>query len=862
MRPRHSAAAIAMISIIAAFLTQAVRSDPGATAQAPNMLRNAGFRDAGSGVTPDYWACPEGPVERADWPQCWGLDDACAIPGTRSMRLSNATGQQLNMRSFYLHLPKAATLTLSVYLKADHEDTKVSMRIGDLKSKPITVGTRWQRHTLTATIPETEKEKPDIFTPVMFVLVSNATLWVNAPLLEQGDKATDFRLSPADPSSGELATHVPPPYLVLPLPTLECPVTTTPPKIDGSLDDDCWKRASVARDFLIINSAVPAKEKTEAYIARDADNLYVAFRCHESDMGKLKSELTARDSKVFTEDAAEFFFSPWKEGFDHMHIAVNPIGTVWDARGSDESWNIPGLEVKTGRESGAWTVEMRIPFADLQLPISASPVWRVNFGRERAAPKMVEVSTWAPVLRGFHNSPRFGFLRGFDLKELARHLTTSDESLVAYPDRSFYTTESIASIVVRLSFPDKVKVKFNGREQIVEISDQGLVPLEIGKLDSGEHHAEVSASGISRQVMIRKLPPQANDVKMDRQHRMLLVDGKLFMPFATMAKSPAEVEDQANAGFNTIITSLHYKTEIEPYQAVLDKAQARGLKVIVWYSIKRNESMKEWTEPLMKLVERYKNHPALLAWYVMDEPPASLTWSKDVLEMVKAADPHHPAFINWCGTWTRSMSERGGDILCLDDYPIGRMSNDEAMIAIADHVTAMNRDAIDGGKPLAFWHVFYGSYDSPREPTPLEEQCLTYTSIVHGCRALFYFCYKPMSVPLWNSMAPLAKEMQALLPAFAGDDVSNQVFTDNPAIHFQALSANGIIYLITVNTTDRPQSCRLTFKPKIGERAEVMFENRGVSCSGGLRDSFGQLERHVYKIAVNPQAAAGPDPSR
>jgi hypothetical protein len=825
-------------------------------AQSANLLRNAGFLAAGSGEAPDYWSWQGGSIVRPDWPACWRLYDEHCVAGTRSMRLSDSLGQPVRLLSMYFTLPPGKTFTFSVYLKADREGAAVAMNFGDLKSQRCTVGTQWQRYSLAAATAQTGH----FFSCVTFQLAGHATVWINAPQLEEGAEMTAFSLSPRDTvtAPGARPTPKPLPQLKLPLPKLTCPVTATPPKVDGVLDDACWRHAAVARDFRVLDDTAFAQEQTEAFIVRDSENLYVAFRCHESQMDKLTATIVARDSNVFVDDVAELFVSPLRDGRDHLHFAVNARGTVWDAVGSDSSWNAPGLQAQTGREPGAWTVEMRIPFADLQLPPTLDSTWRVNFARERAAPKREELSTWAPVVRTFHQAERYGFLEGFSPRELARFVVrpTAPPAAagpampqvppVAFLDRSFYTTEPVARVFVRLPKAGTAQATFQGKTQSVRVDRQALIPLDIAGLACGDYPVEVTAGGARQKLLLRKLPPKPNEVKIDRMHQTLIADGEPFLPFATSASAVAHIDDQAADGFNTTITLLHHQVKTEPYQALFDTAQSRGMKVIVWFHIAPDRPFEEWRDALLPLVERYKDHPALLAWYVIDEPPVGLHWLRDLLAAVKAADPYHPAFVNWCGQWVHGMDENGGDFASEDVYPIGRMSNDEAMKLIADTVGAMNGDAARSGKVVSFWHVFYGSYDSPREPTPLEEQCLTYVSLVHGCRALYYYLYKPMSVSLWKSMLPLSQEMQALVPAFNGDEVTAQVSADNVAIHYAAFRAGGATYLLAVNTTDRAQHCRLRFQWKPSAEAEVLFENRRLPCRQGLEDEFGPLARHVY----------------
>src|SRR4051812_46155678 len=59
------------------------------------------------------------------------------------------------------------------------------------------------------------------------------------------------------------------------------PKIDTAPVIDGKPDDEIWKQAAVFKDFRRVfadDNIVPSKP-TEAYVAYDEKNLYVAFKC-------------------------------------------------------------------------------------------------------------------------------------------------------------------------------------------------------------------------------------------------------------------------------------------------------------------------------------------------------------------------------------------------------------------------------------------------------------------------------------------------------------------------------------------------------------------------------------------------------
>src|SRR5688500_666232 len=63
----------------------------------------------------------------------------------------------------------------------------------------------------------------------------------------------------------------------------------TPLSIDGTLDEDVYRRVSPMTDVIQIerDAGATARERTDAWLAFDADNVYVAFRAWDTQMDRL-----------------------------------------------------------------------------------------------------------------------------------------------------------------------------------------------------------------------------------------------------------------------------------------------------------------------------------------------------------------------------------------------------------------------------------------------------------------------------------------------------------------------------------------------------------------------------------------------
>ena len=220
----------------------------------------------------------------------------------------------------------------------------------------------------------------------------------------------DARLVHENPKPvGETSLH--------PTHSVGCVRTDAAPVIDGKLDDVCWQRAGVAADFTNLATAAAPKpsQKTSVYLLHDKKNLYVAYRCFESDLPSLKAEKSERDAAgLWGDDCVELFLLPPDSSFPgiaivgtkYYYLLVNSLGTQGDNVGllKVDQWD-GKWQARTAREKDAWTIEMRIPFRQLDSRPREGAPWRVNFTRSEK--RLKENSTWAPLDQKFHDPARF-----------------------------------------------------------------------------------------------------------------------------------------------------------------------------------------------------------------------------------------------------------------------------------------------------------------------------------------------------------------------------------------------------------------------------------------------------------------------
>ena len=108
---------------------------------------------------------------------------------------------------------------------------------------------------------------------------------------------------------------------------IECPFTDEPIKIDGTLDDQAWRKAVDVKLVISVTNEEPIS-KTEAKILWDDNYFYVGFKAYDKD---IFSYYTERDSITCDEDVLEVFIKPDLEKDPYYNFEINALNTVYDA---------------------------------------------------------------------------------------------------------------------------------------------------------------------------------------------------------------------------------------------------------------------------------------------------------------------------------------------------------------------------------------------------------------------------------------------------------------------------------------------------------------------------------------------------
>jgi len=179
-------------------------------------------------------------------------------------------------------------------------------------------------------------------------------------------------------------------------------------RIDGALDEEVWRRALILDRFVQRepNEGQRSSERTEVRVLYDEHNLYIGFRCWDSEPGRIVANEMRRDIDLLNNDCVEIYLDTFHDHRSAFFFSTNPLGAQRDgiiaANVSDEeqNWDWNGVwDNASVVDSAGWTAEIAIPFQTLRFHDARDLTWGVNFAR--FVPRKREEVYWSPIAREF-----------------------------------------------------------------------------------------------------------------------------------------------------------------------------------------------------------------------------------------------------------------------------------------------------------------------------------------------------------------------------------------------------------------------------------------------------------------------------
>ena len=307
-----------------------------------------------------------------------------------------------------------------------------------------------------------------------------------------------------------------------------------------------------------------------------------------------------------------------------------------------------------------------------------------------------------------------------------------------------------------------------------------------------------------------------------------LVGGKRFFPlgmFMNAKTTPALVKTYTEGPFNCVMNYRHAD------RAALDLWHANGIRVIYPLQEAFTGTQLEFASDagadrwFADRINRYKDHPAILAWYVNDERGLDyMPRLANHQRLARELDADHPTWSvlyqvpdvpRYLGTF---------DVMGSDPYPI---SNSEDLNQVWNWTVGTVRGC---RRLFPVWQVpqafDWGAYwpdkaDRTRMPTRDEMACMGWTAIAGGANGLVWYSYSPLvkmdrKLPFakaWADVKSAAEEIARQVPVLLLDDApADAVTADRPEVRIRAWRKGGNLHVLVVNLERGERTVRLTAK--------------------------------------------------
>lgn len=401
------------------------------------------------------------------------------------------------------------------------------------------------------------------------------------------------------------------------------------------------------------------------------------------------------------------------------------------------------------------------------------------------------------------------------------------------------------------------------------------IPLDL-KMISGNYEvvAEITVAGRSKKYIattsLTILDYKPNEVKIDRLTGGLIVNRRQFFPFGFYCYSPVYPtlpEEEVVKGFNLISPYQRITPEsFSDRKAYMDRCAQLGMKVNYNVlsvsggggvnSVIDGITEEQKKERLINEILTFRDHPALLSWYIADEPTGN-NIAPEVLEetynTIKEYDPWHPVTIVFMAPFLSSAKYSDAlDIVMADPYPVPDMP-----VTMVGNITGQLTREFAGKKPV--WIVaqaFGGGEWWGREPSLQEMRSMTYQAIIKGARGIQYFIrqglnFFPKSTAAWGECGRMAVEIAELTPWLLSEEKTIPVSSASADVLVTSALHNSQLLIIAVNRTNSPQRGDFRIEGGFSGASRVIFENRTVRVNGGyFSDHIPPMGSQAYIIEL------------
>ncbi len=307
--------------------------------------------------------------------------------------------------------------------------------------------------------------------------------------------------------------------------------------------------------------------------------------------------------------------------------------------------------------------------------------------------------------------------------------------------------------------------------------------LPLAALEQGDNLLKIRVGDSTYRVRLTRLPYKDNGVQIDYLTGVVRSGGLPIVPTGFYCYSPVQPtlpEEEVVRGMNLL--SPYQNIGRQPRReriAYLDRAAQLGMRVnynLLSIAGGGGGAKAAATDKARKMellreeIRALKDHPAILSWYVADEPEGqgiSAETLEEIYDIIRAEDPYHPITLVIMSAGPGRHYAASCDIIMADTYPVPNSSAADVIGTIQGL-----REELQYEKSI--WYVpqtFGGAEFWSREPTPAEIRMMTWGAALEGARGFQAFIRHglngfPKNQYMWETYAKACREIQELTPFF------------------------------------------------------------------------------------------------
>ena len=327
-----------------------------------------------------------------------------------------------------------------------------------------------------------------------------------------------------------------------------------------------------------------------------------------------------------------------------------------------------------------------------------------------------------------------------------------------------------------------------------------------------------------------------------------IVNGKPFFPIGIYVYDLSDdvMKDIKSKGFNVVI--------------------GNGFRADQFDFIHANKMMAvPFSTP--EFVEKGKDHPALLAWYLVDEPeghghtPEAV---KTAYANLRAKDANHP--IGLCHFLYEALEQfkEGCDFTMTDVYPV-TANRDVPMRNVGIHMDRARDVHKNPNWPHWTYIQDFGGPDTDggkwAQPTAAEVRCMTFIALVHRANGILIFSYWPKAPEMWNSIGGLNRDVAKIAPWLMADGAEVPAKSSAEQVQARARKVGDSWIVLAVNTERSAIDATITVEGLGDVELKSLVNATRIKATGNkLQTKFGPAQAMAFAVGPAPRGPSVTQP--